>query len=168
MQNLTKTIAYTLPFALSALLLTGCNSMVKPSKTVVIKPAIPVEATYPALPPAKDMTRLKEGQSLAVADTPLTLTFNKVTADDRCPLHAQCIWVGNATVDLTVRDKDGQSQNLALSSGDLRGDLKRKASVFGHTISLETVYPTPTTTGTTLQDLTGKYMIDVKVLPTAK
>lgn len=168
MQLLKKTLAYTLPLTVSALIMAGCSSTPHSSKTVTVTPAIPVEATYPTLPPAKDMTRIKEGQQATAMNAPLTLTFNKVIADDRCPLHAKCIWAGNVTVDLTVTDKAGKSQNLALSSGDLRGDLKRKTTVFGYDISLETVYPSPTTVGTTLQDLAGKYLIDVKVTPTAK
>lgn len=163
MKTLIKTIACTLPVAL---VLTGCNSLL-PKQPVATQPTIAVQDTYPVLPPAKDMIRLKEGQTVAVPNTPISVTFNRVTADDRCPLNTQCIWAGNATVSLTVKNKDGNEQALSLSSGDLRGELKRKASVFGQTVSLETVYPTPTTPTTNLADLAGKYLIDVKVVPTS-
>lgn len=146
-----------------AMALTGCNSLMSHQKTVT-KPTIDIQDTYPPLPPAKDMIRLKEGQTVKVTDKPVAVTFNKVLSDDRCPLNTQCIWAGNATVELTVTNKNDDQQTLKLSSGDLRGDLKRKASVFGQTVSLETVYPTPNA-NTNQQDLVGHYLIDVKVVP---
>ena len=148
-----------------SLVMAGCSTTTNPKTAITSpNPATAIKATYPALPPAKDMIRLKEGQTLVSDNKAVAVTFNKVVSDDRCPMDTQCIWAGNATVDLTVKDKDGKTQALSLSSGDLRGDLKRKATVFGQTISLETVYPTPHST-TDKQDLTGHYLIDIKVTP---
>ena len=141
----------------------GCSTSPK-APTVITNPTTAIQATYPTLPPAKDMIRLKEGQTVVSENKAVAVTFNKVLSDDRCPMDTQCIWAGNATVDLTVKDKDGKAQALKLASGDLRGDLKRRATVFGQTISLETVYPTPHSS-TDKQDLTGHYLIYVKVTP---
>ena len=161
MNILLKTFVYTLPLTLT---ITGCNSLNTHKNTTVTKPTVAVSDTYPVMPPAKDMIRLKEGQTVTSDNKAVAVTFNKVVADDRCPMDSKCIWAGNATVDLTVADKAGKTENLKLSSGDLRGDLKRKAGVFGQVVSLETVYPTPNS-ATHKQDLTGHYLIDVKDVP---
>ena len=146
-----------------AITLAGCQSLTtQPNGPVADSKKI--NETYPALPPATDMIRLKEGQTLKPTGLPISVTFDKVLSDSRCPSNAKCIWAGNATVALTIANNQGKAQTVNLSTGDLRGELKRKTTLYGHTISLETVYPTPTV-NTDIKDLIGKYLIDVKVVP---
>lgn len=157
----TRALGMTLGIS-AVLTLTACQSMT-PQAQPPVGSNVHLSDTYPSLPPAKDIIRLKERQTVKAPSTPISVTFDSVLSDDRCPYNARCIWAGNATVALTVTNSDGKTQRVNLSSGDLRGDLKRKTTLFGHSIALETVYPTPSTT-TNMQDLKGQYLIDVKVV----
>lgn len=151
------------------LLLSGCQGMPfakTTDKHVVINAPTAVKETYPVLPPAANMVRVTEGQRVTLSDKPVTLHFDKVVSDSRCPTDVKCIWAGNASIVLTVTPNNSPSNTLTLSTGDLRGDLVRKASVGGYDISLETLYPTPSAT-VNFDKLSGKYMADIKVVPTA-
>lgn len=154
-----------------AMAVTGCQSPNKQaSKNNVptqLQNATPAD-TYPALPPADDRVRLREGQTVAVPKAPFAIKFEQVTADDRCALTGQCIWAGNVTARLQLipnsANKDLASKTVNLSMGDLREGLKldRDTTFAGYEIALDAVYPTPTSNDA-FEQLRGKYMIDVKV-----
>jgi hypothetical protein len=57
---------------------------------------------------------LTVGQSARVDGTAVTITFNGVTADSRCPLGVMCIQAGNASVSLTVTDGAGVKTPVVL------------------------------------------------------
>lgn len=161
--NLFSSAINTVAIGLTiAMTLTGCQNFVAnhPSKTS--QQLDPNNPTYPTLPPAQDILRLKEGETHRAMNRSIKVTFNKVMSDDRCPYNARCMWAGNATVSLTVDNNQGQSQNIQLSVGDLRGGLQRQINIFGQIISLETVYPTPSVS-TNLSELADKYLVDIKV-----
>ncbi|HEX6051198.1 MAG TPA: hypothetical protein VFZ21_18080 [Gemmatimonadaceae bacterium] len=44
---------------------------------------------------------LKPGESVAVGD--LTLTFQRVESDSRCPIDAVCVWSGDAEIALRIQ-----------------------------------------------------------------
>lgn len=123
-----------------------------------------IKNTYPKLPPAAGMVRLTEGQSVYLKDKNLNLKFVKVLADSRCPQNTQCIWAGNATAVVEVMSNTSRPQALELSTGDMRGNLVRKGTFEGKTISLETLYPIPTKS-IDFNDIKGKYMVDLKITP---
>ena len=50
---------------------------------------------------------LGAAQMAVVGDTGLTVTFDRVAADSRCPVDVQCIWEGDATVVLGVLRIEG-------------------------------------------------------------
>lgn len=62
-------------------------------------------------------------QTVTINDIPkATLTFFEVE-DSRCPVKVQCIWAGNATVDLELNGIDTQgrvSKHIAMCLGDCR------------------------------------------------
>ncbi|HJN91378.1 MAG TPA: hypothetical protein QGF05_01475 [Dehalococcoidia bacterium] len=53
-----------------------------------------------------DQVTLRPGGDIAVTDTILSLTFNNVTSDSRCPTDVQCITAGEATINLTATLED--------------------------------------------------------------
>lgn len=57
---------------------------------------------------------LAVGKSAHVDGTTLTITFNGVTADSRCPLGVFCIQAGNATLSLTAIDGAGRATPISL------------------------------------------------------
>ncbi len=46
----------------------------------------------------------------------LTLTFDKVAEDSRCPTGVQCVWAGNGTVMLTVAPSGASKYSVQLNT----------------------------------------------------
>ena len=42
------------------------------------------------------------GKSATISGTDYRITFNRVTEDSRCPADVQCVWAGDAKIELTV------------------------------------------------------------------
>jgi hypothetical protein len=70
---------------------------------------------------------LKIGQTAAVAGTNLTVRMLAVPADSRCPTDVQCVWAGNARVDLRAGGGDVSLNTTeephAVRIGDYRLEL---------------------------------------------
>lgn len=45
---------------------------------------------------------LAAGKSATISGTPYRITFNRVIEDSRCPVDVQCVWAGDAKIELTV------------------------------------------------------------------
>jgi hypothetical protein len=67
--------------------------------------------------PLDDPFVLAPRERAFVEDANIRLEFLEVTADSRCPIDAICVWAGDATVHITVRD-DGTSVRYDLHTGD--------------------------------------------------
>lgn len=61
---------------------------------------------------------LAPGQSHYVPVSDLTLTFEAVLEDSRCPAGVSCIWAGDAQVRLRVASKDTQPASYTLHTND--------------------------------------------------
>jgi len=57
---------------------------------------------------------LKAAESVRLEGTDLVIRFDAVLNDSRCPVGAQCITAGDATVRLALREGDGASTRLEL------------------------------------------------------
>lgn len=101
-----------------------------------------------------------------------TLTFAEVE-DSRCPENVQCIWAGNATVDLQLRSGQAnqEAQTVKMCVGDCRTLYPKsgfreadtvQVSVQGtsHTLILTQVSPYPNTTKPTKRE---DYTIRLKI-----
>ena len=81
---------------------------------------------------------LAPGQSATVSEAAITLRFEGVSGDSRCPANAICIQGGDALVQIEVIPSGGSRQAYVLHTGDMRpvshGDL---------TISLVELSPYP-------------------------
>lgn len=77
---------------------------------------------------------LRFGQSAALSEAGIGVTFKALTEDSRCPEGAVCFWAGNARVVVSVSDTD------ALLNTTLE---PRKVSHFGYRIQLVAVHPYP-------------------------
>lgn len=58
---------------------------------------------------------LRVGQSATVAGEGLTVSFQGVPSDSRCPTGVQCVWAGNAVVQV-VLSKDGKAFGAELNT----------------------------------------------------
>jgi hypothetical protein len=74
--------------------------------------------TGPAVPLDTGFT-LSPGESRAIEGTTLTIRFNGVTGDSRCPADAVCIQGGSAEVRITAAS-DASTRDLVLMTGDMR------------------------------------------------
>jgi hypothetical protein len=46
---------------------------------------------------------LRAGETASLSSGDLTVTFESVPADSRCPVNVTCVWAGDATVQLRAR-----------------------------------------------------------------
>jgi len=53
-----------------------------------------------------DTLQLSYGRCLRVADSPLTVGFNRVIGDSRCPLSVHCDWEGMAEIEIWFMPAD--------------------------------------------------------------
>ncbi|HEV8198261.1 MAG TPA: hypothetical protein VGP87_16575 [Gemmatimonadales bacterium] len=59
---------------------------------------------------------LRPGQSVGIAGTGQTVTFEAVPEDSRCPTGVVCVWAGNARVNLRIH-RAGRDTSVALNTG---------------------------------------------------
>ncbi|MEP6508079.1 MAG: hypothetical protein ABJC63_07620 [Gemmatimonadales bacterium] len=58
--------------------------------------------------------QLAAGQTGRVNGTPIAVMFRSVGADSRCPSNVQCVWAGDAVVNLSLSSTTTVSQAAAL------------------------------------------------------
>ena len=98
----------------------------------------------PTAPAVNEEFTLAPGQTAAVAGTSLRVTFEVVRDDSRCPTDVNCVWEGDATVVLKVKDgADESSKELHTHQG---GEGSREATAGEHTITLVKLDPAPNST----------------------
>lgn len=84
---------------------------------------------------------LKPGQSAALADEDVTLTFVRVQSDSRCPYPASCALRGNAPVEITLRVGGDTSTYILDTDRDI---AKQRSQAFGNvTVELLALNPYP-------------------------
>ena len=54
------------------------------------------------------------GQTVEVQGTPMTIRFSGVAEDSRCPVDVQCVWAGDAVIELHWTPTAGQTRDLTL------------------------------------------------------
>jgi len=59
---------------------------------------------------------LAPGGTATIDGGALTLTFDKVGGDSRCPTGVQCIWAGNGAVVLTVEPSSASAYSVQLNT----------------------------------------------------
>jgi hypothetical protein len=57
---------------------------------------------------------LSIGTPLADAESRATFTFVRVVDDSRCPKGVQCVWEGDATIELRVTPNQGEPETVQL------------------------------------------------------
>jgi hypothetical protein len=93
-------------------------------------------------------------QATRIDGTSLTVRFNAVSGDSRCPADALCIQGGSADVEITARS-DGSTRDYELRTGDMR-----PVQHDGLTITLVQLAPYPFSSRT-IQS--GEYRATLKV-----
>jgi hypothetical protein len=65
--------------------------------------------------PLEQNFELRQGQTLRIAGTGQTVTFESVAEDSRCPADVVCVWAGNARVRLRVGEA-GRDTTVAVNT----------------------------------------------------
>jgi hypothetical protein len=68
--------------------------------------------------PVDQTVTLAPGQSASITGTTVTLKFDGVTGDNRCPADAMCVLGGSATVKIEARSSAG-TRTLTFETGKL-------------------------------------------------
>lgn len=102
--------------------------------------AAPYEATAPVPSTASSVEApLRINGSLQVGSSrPLTVTFQDVEQDSRCPADVQCAWAGDAAIVLRL-SRDGRSAGTTLHTTLEPTEVEYE----GYEVRLVSVEPTP-------------------------
>jgi hypothetical protein len=96
------------------------------------------------------------GDEVAVNGTVVRLAFGQVLSDSRCPVDVQCVWAGNAEVELGIRAGMGPTMPFRLNTNL----IPRSADKLGLRITLLELKPVPRA-GTAIKP--EDYSVRVKV-----
>ena len=100
-------------------------------------PAVP-SAPAPQATAASREVVLAPGESARVEG--LTLRFEGVSSDSRCPIGVQCFWEGDATVTVTASEPSREASNLELHTS---GRYPREAAYGRYRVRLVSLVPQP-------------------------
>jgi hypothetical protein len=128
------------------LLVAACATPSQPSTGGGISTAIQV--------PAGPDFELAVGQEAKVDGTSIRIRFDGVKQDSRCPQEVQCVWAGNAVVDLRIT-----SANTSVTLNT--GIEPRSAGIDSYNITLVDVKPAAKQGGLPA----GEYRAVLKVSP---
>ena len=90
--------------------------------------------------PLRQSVELRAGSS-ATLEGGLTIAFDRVTSDSRCPMNAFCVWAGDAIVAVSLSQGPGGPAARELHT-DARAS---EASYLAYSIKLLTLAPYPQT-----------------------
>jgi hypothetical protein len=116
--------------------------------------AVPVAPATRTVNPGDRFT-LFPGESAAIEETLLRVTFEGILSDNRCPVDVQCITGGQARAGLRLDLAAGRSEPFELDT-----ERHPSAVVAGYRISLLSVSPVPRST---VQIAPGNYAVELIV-----
>ena len=99
---------------------------------------------------------LKVGQT-AVAPGGLTIRFDEVASDSRCPINALCVWAGEARIAMTLSAPSASKVRREWRTNPTNDEV----SYADHAIQLNALQPFPTSGVTTPQ---GDYVATITVI----
>jgi hypothetical protein len=87
-----------------------------------------------------DTIRLARGQGVVVDGGGLSLRFDGVVADDRCPEEVTCVWAGNARIRLGARSHSADETLVPVDTHPL---LAHTTPIGDYLVTLEGLEPHP-------------------------
>lgn len=118
-------------FAVVIAALAGCTTPSQPGSPGGVIPSVQVQAGR--------QFDLSVGQQAQIQGTSVSVRFAGVGEDSRCPSDVQCVWAGNAAVQLSLTSSQESSADVKLNT-----TLDPKSVQYGgYTIQLVGVKPVP-------------------------
>lgn len=108
-------------------------------------------------PTRGNITRLREGENTFLKDAQMNITFIRIVQDSRCAPDVQCVWAGNATVEIELMATTSRPARFQISIGDLKKELSNSVEFNGYRVSLEKLISADSKEGK------GKYAADFVV-----
>src|SRR3990172_7242441 len=78
---------------------------------------------------------LRPGQQTSISGEDLTIEFKSVSNDSRCPTDAQCIWVGNAEVNVELIKTGNSPSTIQLNTAGT-ADFPNQTNFLNYTIRI--------------------------------
>ena len=97
-RSLAESFALALTVKVAALMLANCAGV---DTAVVASPGVEFS--------------LAVGKTATLSGSDYRITFNRVTEDSRCPVEVQCVWAGDARIELTVSRSSAPGDTRAIS-----------------------------------------------------
>ena len=96
-----------------------------------------------AAAPAQTVSQVKVrvNQQKALARQNLKIRFVTLVEDSRCPVDTNCVWAGNAKIEIRVTGRRGQTRVFELNTGA----GPQSVTFAGYEIKLEDLDPRPAT-----------------------
>ncbi|NAW50242.1 hypothetical protein GNY06_02175 [Elizabethkingia argentiflava] len=105
--------------------------------------------------------KLKLGEEKELRQNHLKIKFVGVTEDSRCPKDRNCMWIGNAKVQLKVND-----QNFTLDTQNMPNqNYSKTLMIKGYNYTLETLSPEKLSMQTPITDYTIQLKVEKKDKP---
>lgn len=132
-----------------------------PTTTRDAPTAAPQATTVVTTLPVNQPFDIRVGQQVRVGDT-LTVTFDRVDKDSRCPKGVACVWAGAVTSVITIQ-QDGHNQTSVSLSYPGIPDSPDHADYMGMRIQFLSVAPAATAQGSAIPP--ENYVIKLLVTP---
>ena len=85
-------------------------------KTFIFAVLLGAMLALPAFARQEDKITLRVGQQKSAMGGDLKIKFVRVIEDSRCPKNVNCIWAGNAKVELKVTGRDGTTKTIVVNT----------------------------------------------------
>ncbi len=103
--------------------------------------------TAPAASQSQPLGRnfdVRVGQTVQIAGETLTVTFERVAEDSRCPTNVKCVWEGDAVVRVTLQGQNAERGTLNLHT---QAAAAREADFQKYRLRLVQLVPWPKDSG---------------------
>jgi len=85
-------------------------------RTFMLASLLALVLVLPAFAHQEDKITLRVGQQKSAMRGDLKIKFVRVLEDSRCPRDVNCIWAGNAKVELKVTGPDGNTKTIVVNT----------------------------------------------------
>ena len=137
---------------LTAFVLFACSGATDVSNVPNPGPVSAAVCTAPtaSAPQLGTTFNVRFGEQATISSEGLTLKFDQLLGDSRCPVDVVCIWMGQAEILVHASHPPDPAADVQIRT---RADEpNNQASYLGYTIALERVVPTKTSTQTIQPD----------------
>lgn len=90
-----------------------------------------------------DVFTVGMGKTAVLPSENLTITFDSVLEDSRCPTNVDCFWSGQARVMVTVQQGEGDALDLEFNTNPAPDMNQQSLAVGSYVVALQSLDPYP-------------------------